>query len=236
MESLSMFREAPIRTVIIAGEPWYVMPDIARALGYRPDVALRLVHRSPCLMAGFSRHTVMVGHETNKKGVSRLVRRHVTILSGPGVNALLMKMEESRIKDAARVDVLVAMQRWLAITGDRVRRGLPLIEHCPDEIQQILSIPHGSRTDAVIELAEQEGVSVNTIWRRVRKARSLKSLSHRQTRSDKGRIAQGNGGDYQRVMAYRETHPKAGGKEILEALGLKVSVATINRWILAKPA
>ena len=100
-------------------------------------------------------------------------------------------------------------------------------------IKQILSHPPTfRRSELVRDLAVREGKTGATVYNWIEKIGDLKTRKgNKRHRSNAGQSLYPQ--EKQRAITYHTEHPKAGGKEIKKKLGITVTPATINRWLIA---
>jgi hypothetical protein len=134
---------------------------------------------------------------------------------------------ESRQAKALAYKIAVANLAWAYMNGELVPSRWARRGDLAAAARQIHSLPPSrARGRLVRDLAEHDGVSRQTAYRRLQLV-SGKRLREK-SRSDRGRTKYPE--EKARVFEYSVGHPKAGGKQIRETLGLVASVARINAW------
>lgn len=106
-----VYQGSLIRIEQAQGESVTPVADIAKAIGYEPQVLTRLVRRDPILKFYEVAITAMVDAPNGGK-----LARNIICLKKEGVAGLLVKLNSSRIKDAEKRGKVQAFQKWALTT------------------------------------------------------------------------------------------------------------------------
>lgn len=140
---------------------------------------------------------------------------------------------ESQQPKAIHFKVAVAHLVFAYVKGELKPSKWTLNHDLMAAVQQIKSLPRGNkRADLVKDLADRDGVSVETAYRRIRKAtgQPMKNTKGKLIqRSDKGSTQYPT--EKKKVIEYAKAHPSARGTQIKQALDLPVSRNLINVWL-----
>lgn len=154
-------------------------PDFCSALGYAEEAVRRIIDNSRDVFDGFYRHEIIT---------DALGRNQKTIiLSQEMVDGLVFKLSTSRIKDPLIRSRVIEFQRWVVITIGLIRRGKLKMTHdlatsfsCPPDYQNLLMLPSGRDLKrAVGMVADKEGVSAETVYRKLRRLRGSNVINAR---------------------------------------------------------
>lgn len=140
---------------------------------------------------------------------------------------------ESQQPKAIQFKVAVAHLVYAYMKGELKPSKWALKDDLMFAVRQIQSLPRGTkRADLVRDLAERDGISTQTAYRRIGLATGENFRNTKGTciqRSDKG--ATKYPGEKEKVLAYVKTSPTARGTSIKKALNLQTSSYRINVWI-----
>lgn len=206
------------------GTPYFTGRGIGEFLEYEhPDIAInKVVKRNPHIKE-FSTLTSLVSVEGNRE-----VTREVRVYDPVGLQLIINKSNQPRalaFQIAAAHLVMAFMKgeikpsKW-STKGDRV-----------SAIRQIQSHPPTyKRKELIKDLADQEGVALQTVYRWVEGFGGIKTQKGtKRQRSTKG--AHKSRPEYIQAMDYLKEHPTAKGAEIKKHYQSTVSTDRINAWI-----
>jgi len=221
---------SPIKKLL---ETWAIpLPDYARAIGYPIPKIFEMIKRNIGVFEGFYRT------EPIPDSLGRM--QQTIIMAVEMCDGLNMKLHTTRLKDPNVREMVTRFQRWVLFAFHLIRTGKlrgvrwNIGKEIPSEILRILSLPSGRETsNAVKEFSEKEGISKAQGYHRLQQVRGSNSLTVKgiPKRSPSFKGTTKHPAERQKALAYKNEHPKAGGKEIKEKLGVIVSRNTINTWI-----
>jgi len=140
---------------------------------------------------------------------------------------------ESHRPKAIQYKIAVANLVWALMNGEIKPSKWSQKDDLVSAARQILSLPQGQKRGTLVrDLAERDGVSLQTAYRRVNKAtgQRLKTAKGRPIcRKDRGSTRYP--AEKAKVLVYIKEHPGVGGKRIKKFLGLTVSDSRITTWI-----
>ncbi len=207
----------------ISGKPYFTRRTIGEWLEYNhPREAInKIVQRNPHI--NDPRWSTGV-NLTSVEG-DREVVREVRVYDPVGLQLIIF---ESRQPKAIAYKVAVANLVWSYMNGKLKPSKWTLKDDLVAAARQIHSHPPTiGRGELMRDLAEREGCSLATIYRRVARATGKRLRSTQ--RRDLGRTFCPE--ERKRVFDYVAKHPQARGAEIRATLKLNVSADTINVWL-----
>jgi len=207
----------------IDGKPYFTRRAIGEWLGYKyPLEAIdKLIERNPHIED--PRWSTQV-NLTWVEGV-REVTRAVRVYDPIGFQLIVF---ESRQAKATAYKIAVANLAWAYMNGELVPSRWARRGDLAAAARQIHSLPPSrARGRLVRDLAEHDGVSRQTAYRRLQLVSGKRMRE--KVRSNRGATSYPE--EKARVLEYSAGHPKAGGKQMRETLGLVASVARINAWV-----
>lgn len=210
----------------IDGTPFFTRRSIGEFLEAKfPYVYVsKIVNRNPHIKI-FSTRVNLVLVEGGKT-----VAREVEVYNPIGLQIIMMK---SNLPKAILYQIAVAQLVWALMNGEIKPSKWSQKNDLVSAARQILSLPMGRKRGALVrDLAERDGVSLQTAYRRVNKStgKRLKTTKGRAIyRKDKGSTRYPE--EKERVLTYIKEHPGAGGKRIKEILVLSASSSRVNAWI-----
>ena len=209
----------------IDGKPYFTRRAIGEFLEYKhPQKAIdNIIERNPYIDNPRWSVTLNLRATDGKK--------YATKAYDP-ISFQLITFESHRPK-AIRYKITVAKLVWALMTGNLKPSKWSQKGDLVSAARQILSLPHGRKRGALIrDLADRDGVSLQTAYRRIQMAtgKKLKTTKGKAIRrSDKGSTIYPE--EKEQVLLYIKEHPDSGGAAIRKALCLTVSADRINVWI-----
>ncbi len=210
----------------IDGKPYFTRRAIGKFLEAKnPYTYVRfIVNRNPHIKLFATRFNL------NLVEGAKNVTRDVEVYDPIGLQLILMK---SNLPKAIQYQVAVANLVCALMTDNLKPSKWTHKGDLVSSARQILSLPQGRKRAALVhDLAERDGVCIQTAYRRIQAAtgRRLKTTKGKAIfRSDKGSTKYT--GEKEKVFAYLKKHPGAKGAEIKRVLGVCISSSLINDWI-----
>lgn len=215
------------------GIPYFSARAIGEFLEYRNPARdiLHIIQRNPHINDPEWSTTVKLTVVEGERVVARSVRLYDPI----GLQLIMFKSNQPK---ALQYQVTVARMVVAISRGKLKPSKWALKDDLLSASQQILSLPHGhKRRQLLKDLAERDGVCVQTAYRRVERAsgQRLKTKDgHVIKRKDAGSTKYPE--EKAQVLAYKQSHPTAQGAEIKKALGLTLDRNHISRWLREEAA
>ncbi len=208
----------------ITGKPYFTARTIGEWLEYeRPVKAIRhLIQRNPHIRTFSSVLKLSTGQG------SRTIVREVEVYDPIGLQLIMNKSNQPK---AIAFQVAAAHLVFAYLKGDLVPSKWSARGDLVSAARQILSLPDGRKRGALVrDLAEREGVSLMTAYRRIclttgEKLKTTKGKP-RRTRSNAGNHT--NPDEAARILALRRNNPTMTGKEIWRLSGTSYSYAHVN--------
>lgn len=234
IEAELMGRNTPSASEKITIETWAIpFPDYCAAID-RPEKDIRrMIRISDEVFSPFYRiENILDRNSVQKRGT--------ILMAQEMVNGLTLKLSTSRISDPEARARVVNFQRWVMIRLGLIRSGRVrpvrwnIGEDVPPEYIEALGLPSGKEaSEAVGAIAEKEGKSRATIYRRLQTIRGTSAVTAkgrpRRTRADKGRFI--GTPEHRAVMDAIREHPNLTKKEIARMAG--VPYPKVIRWTRA---
>jgi len=173
-------RYAPSSSRIFHIETYAIpFPDFCQAVGYDERAVTKLIRSSRDVFEGL--------HRVEKIPDSLGRMQSTIMLSQEMADGLVFKISTSRIKDLKTRNQVIAFQRFIMLTIGLIRRGKLKATHnletsfsCPPDYQNLLSLPSGSDlARAVGMVADKEGTSPVTVYRKLRRLRGSNVINAR---------------------------------------------------------
>lgn len=212
----------------IDGVPFFTRRTIGEFLEYKhPRWAINnIINRNPHI--DDPRWSTVLSLSTVEG--DREVTRSAKIYNPIGLQLIIF---ESRQKKAIQYKIAVANLVWALMNGQLKPSKWSQKDDLVSAARQILSLPHGLKRGALVrDLAERDGVSIQTAYRRVKRAtgQRLKTTKGRPIcRKDKGSTRYPE--EKARVLTYIKEHPGTSGKKIHEILNIAASYSRVLTWI-----
>jgi hypothetical protein len=206
----------------LEGKPYFTRRAIAEWLEYsgdQPQKAVdKIIERNPHI-GEFSTTVNLTVVEGGRE-----LTRTLEVYDPIGLQLIAF---ESHQPKALQFKVAVAHLIYAFMSGKLKPSKWTLKGDLVSAARQILSLPTGHRRGELMrDLAEQEGVTVATAYRRVH-------LATGQRLRDKVRSSSGTTkypGEKERALVYAKDHLEATAAEIRASLGLNAAASTITRW------
>ncbi|NDY74619.1 hypothetical protein DO021_21805 [Desulfobacter hydrogenophilus] len=208
------------------GKPFFTRRAVGEWLEYsQPDSAIKhIVTRNPHIED--DRWSTLV-KLTSVEG-DRDVLRELRVYDPIGFQLIVF---ESRQPRAIKYKIAVANLAWAFMNGSIKPSEWSSKGDLISSSRQIHSLkPCIKRGELVRDLAQREGISKQTAYRMI--GRVTGKRMRQSIRCDRGKTRYPK--EQAQVFHYIKRHPKAGGTEIRNALGLTVSATLINAWLRNK--
>lgn len=173
-------RNAPSSRNIFTVETYAIpFPDFCQAIGYDERSVTKLIRSSRDVFEGL--------HRVEKIPDSLGRIQSTIMLSQEMADGLVFKISTSRIKDEATRNQVIDFQRFIMLTIGLIRRGKLKMTHdlatsfsCPPDYQNLLTLPSGRDLKrAVGVVADREGISAETVYRKLRRLRGSNVINSR---------------------------------------------------------
>lgn len=161
-------------------ETWAIpLPDFCKAIGYRSTKVTELIKSSSDVFQGLYRM------EQIPDALGRM--QNTIVMAQEMVDGLVFKLHTSRIDDEQTRNQVIDFQRFIMLTIGLIRRGKLKMTHdlaasfaCPPDYQNLLMLPSGRDLKrAVGMVADKEGVSSETVYRKLRRLRGSNVINAR---------------------------------------------------------
>lgn len=155
------------------------LPDYCSAIGILEHGLRQMIQLSEEVFKGLYRTEIIP---------DALGRNQPTIIMAQEmVDGLTFKIHTSRIKDPETRNQVIDFQRFIMLTIGLIRRGKLLSTHdlatsfsCPPDYQNLLTLPSGRDLKrAVGMVADKEGLSAETVYRKLRRIRGSNVINAR---------------------------------------------------------
>lgn len=161
-------------------ETWAIpMPDYAEAVGYPTKRVWRMIQLNLPSFQDFFKYELIFDRANAQ-------RRNTILMAVEMCETLTMRLQASRIKDPEIRARVIRFQRWVPIVFHmiRTRRLRPIQWNKGIDLDSsylpLLSVPSGkSHKERVVELANAEGKSPMTIYRRLKAVRGTNIITRR---------------------------------------------------------
>jgi hypothetical protein len=212
----------------IDGVPFFTRRAIGEFLEYKhPNQAIEFIIKRNSHIDDPRWSTVI---KLNTVEGDREVTRSVKTYNPIGLQLIIF---ESRQKKAIQYKIAVANLVWALMNGQLKPSKWSQNDDLVSAARQILSLPQGEKRAALVrDLAERDGVSLQTAYLRVQRAtgKRLKTTKGRPIcRKDKGSTRYPD--EKEKVINYFHAHPGATGKTIHKILGITASYSRLVTWI-----